>query len=109
MNGIRRAVLKVGIALPPYLWWQRARFQKWRNWGADGSWVPGQRLVRFPDLREVVLLLEGKVHQEMLPVEWRVRCVRLWGEELEKVRGRWPKEWRGEMPVLRILTRLDAL
>ena len=62
-------VISLYIAMPPYQWWQKQRFQKWRNWGADGKWV-SQKLVKFGNLREIAVVVEGKVYAKMLPDEW---------------------------------------
>ncbi|RDW60625.1 hypothetical protein BP6252_12008 [Coleophoma cylindrospora] len=100
---IRRVVLRIDIVLIPYQWWQSSRFQRWKNWGPDSSWVSPD-LVQFGKLRELVLLIDGKVCQSMLPDAWRERTLLLWQEGLEGMRHKWPEEWAGNIPVLRIAT-----
>lgn len=103
MPDIRTVVLDLNIALPPYQWSRRARFQKWRRWGAVGYWVP-RNIVKFRHLNEIVLVLEGKVTQDMLPVEWRERTTFIWEAKLIGMFHRWPEEWGGKMPKLRFVT-----
>jgi hypothetical protein len=104
--GIKKVVISLYIALPPYQWWQKQRLQKWRNWGADGKWV-SRKIVKFRNLREVVVVVEGKVHAEMLPDEWRERTLEIWGTELRGLRERWPVEWEGRMPELKFVTKFE--
>lgn len=85
---IRRAAIQIRIAMPPYQWSERGRFQKWRNWGPDGSWVP-RKIVKFENLREIVIVREvGSKNDKMLPQEWRDRTMSIWQEELEGMRER---------------------
>ncbi|KAH8695290.1 hypothetical protein BGW36DRAFT_382444 [Talaromyces proteolyticus] len=102
---ITKIVVKPTIILRPYMWWQKERFQKWRNWGPDGHWVP-PGLHRLKKLREVVVLIDGSVSSKMLPTEWRERTASIWSEELEKTRLDWPIEWEGNMPPLRFQSHL---
>lgn len=102
----RRVLLRLHIALPPYQWWQRARFQRWRRWGESSDWVPKQ-IVKCRELKEVILLVEGKVYKDMLPKDWRERTVEIWERELRMMRSQWPEEWDGEMPILRFVTRME--
>jgi hypothetical protein len=98
---VRKVVIQIDIAMPPYKFWQSARFQYWRRWGEDGWWVPTRFLIRLRGLREVVLVCGEK--EKMLPSEWRARTEGQWVEELEKKREEWLGEWRGEMLSLRFV------
>jgi hypothetical protein len=104
--GIKKVVISLYIAMPPYQWWQKQRFQKWRNWGADGKWV-SRKIVKFGNLREIVVVVEGKVYAKMLPDEWRERTLEIWRMELRGLRERWPVEWEGCMPELKFVTRFE--
>jgi hypothetical protein len=106
IQSIRKVVISLYIAMPPYQWWQKQRFQKWRNWGADGKWV-SQKLVKFGNLREIAVVVEGKVYAKMLPDEWRERTIEIWGLELRGLRERSPVEWEGHMPELKFVTRFE--
>jgi hypothetical protein len=66
-----------------------------------------RKLVKFGNLKEIVVLVEGKVHGKMLPDEWRERTLLIWGQELGKMRERWPEEWEGHMPKLKFVTRFE--
>jgi hypothetical protein len=105
---ISTVVLKCYIAMPPYMWWQRDRFEKWRRMGPNGDWVP-RKTVRLSNLRELVLLVEGKELRKMLPEEWRERTVSIWEKELLGMQDSWPGEWEGTMPRLRFVTTLKEL
>jgi hypothetical protein len=107
-ENISKIALNLSIVLPPYQWWRGGRFEWWKGWGATGSWVP-REVVKFRNLKEVILVVEGKVMSEMLPVEWRERTISVWEEELMAMRDRWPAEWQGIMPVLRFVTRTEDL
>lgn len=98
---IRKVVIRIRIAMPPYKHWQANRFQYWRNWGESGWWVPLRFLVKLRGLREVVLV--AREEEKLLPRDWRVRTEGQWVEELEKKREVWPVEWEGEMPNLRFV------
>lgn len=100
-SDIRSVVLDIIIVLRPFQWWQRTRFQKWRNWGNTGRWVP-KDVVNFRRLKEVVLVL-GQVERQMLPAQWRERTEMLWEEQLKEMSSQWPAEWNGVMPVLRFV------
>jgi hypothetical protein len=81
---VRKVVIRLRIAMPPYKHWQPNRIHYWRKWGEDGWWVPVRFLLKLRGLREVVLVCNLK--EKMLPVEWRVRTEGQWVEEL--LRGR---------------------
>lgn len=104
---ISRVVFRIYIAMP-YMFWNRERFQKWKQFGPNGDWVP-RKLVQLKKLREVALLVEGKVLQKMLPAEWRQRTVQIWQTELLRMSNSWPEEWEGIMPTLRVITALEEL
>lgn len=75
---VRRAVIEIRIAMPPYQLSERRRFRKWRNWGPDGAWVP-RKIVKMDNLREIVILWEcGGKNDKMLPQEWRDRTMSIW-------------------------------
>lgn len=107
-GNISKIALNLSIGLRPYQWRRGERFELWKGWGATGSWVP-REVLKFRNLKEVILVVEGKVMSEMLPVEWRERTISIWEEELMAMRDRWPAEWQGAMPVLRFVTRVEDL
>lgn len=106
--GIKKVVLQCYIAMPPYMWWQRDRFEKWRRMGANGNWVP-RKIVKLKNLEELVLSVEGKELRKMLPEEWRERTVSIWEKELLGMQDRWPGEWEGTVPKLRFVSTLQDL
>lgn len=108
LGTVRRVIVSISIFLPPYQWPAVLRLQKWRNWGIDGSWVP-EDLVNFPNLREVMVLIETKNQAKMLSEEWRASRVSIWHERLEKMRQSWPVQWEENIPTLRFLTTIEDL
>jgi hypothetical protein len=94
---IRKVVIQIRIAMPPYKFWQSTRFQYWMRWGESGWWVPMRFLIKLRGLREVVLVCRG---EKMLPQQWMARTEGQWAEEMEKRREEWPVEWRATMPSL---------
>ncbi|KAE9368420.1 hypothetical protein N431DRAFT_428204 [Stipitochalara longipes BDJ] len=98
---IGKVVIQLGIAMPPYKFWQSNRFQYWRKWGEDGWWVPMRFLVKLRGLKEVVLVCNLK--EKMLPLEWRTRTESQWMEEFLKLEKGWPAEWKGKMPSLKFV------
>ena len=77
--------------------------------GQDARWIP-KNVVQFRHLRDVVVLLGGKTQEKMLPSEWRERTVRIWTEEMERIRQKWPEQWVNDgPPVLRVAGNLEGL
>jgi len=104
-----RVIIGTEIALPPYKWWRKERFEYWKTMGQDARWIP-KNMVQFRHLRDVVVLLGGKTHEKMLPSEWRERTVRIWTEEMERIRQKWPEQWVNDgPPVLRVAGSLEGL
>ena len=66
-----------------------------------------QKLVKFGNLREIAVVVEGKVYAKMLPDEWRERTIEIWGLELRGLRERSPVEWEGHMHELKFVTRFE--
>lgn len=99
---IRKVVIELGIAMPPYKFLAKARFEYWKAWGESAWWVPVGPLLRMKGLREVVLVTHGHRDgkRKWLPEEWKVRTEGFWREELLKYVEFWPGEWEGAMPKL---------
>ncbi|KAH7330515.1 hypothetical protein BKA65DRAFT_509517 [Rhexocercosporidium sp. MPI-PUGE-AT-0058] len=102
---VRKIVLNLHIAMPPYKFWASGRFQYWKNWGGTGWWVPARHLVNMPCLKEVVLVVNKS--ERMLPVEWRNRTESQWIEELLKVEDQWPAVWEGKIPSLKFVQSVE--
>lgn len=102
---LRKIVLEMGIAMPPYKFWQKERFQYWKKWGDTEWWVPIRALMKMKALRQVVIV--AKEGEKMLPVEWRSRTKAQWSAKLLMVQERWPEEWHGVPPRLTIVGSLE--
>jgi hypothetical protein len=98
---IRKVIIQLRIAMPPFKFWQSTRFQYWKKWGENGWWVPMRFLVKLKGLREVVLVCNLK--EKMLPPDWRMRTESQWIEEFSKLEERWPAEWGGMMPSFKFV------
>jgi len=109
LPNMTRIVVSTVIALRPYMWSRKERFEYWKTMGHDAKWVP-RNMVQFPHLRDVVVLLGGETHEKMLPIEWRERTANIWSEEMERVRETWPDNWINVgPPVLRVVRKLKDM
>jgi len=109
LPNMTRVVISVVIALRPYMWSQKERFGYWKTMGQDARWVP-RNMEHFGELRDVVVLLGGKTHQQMLPTEWKERTVGIWKEEMERIREKWPESWVSNgPPILRVVGKLEDM
>jgi hypothetical protein len=45
----------------------------------------------------------------MLPDEWGDRTISFWDKQLMSMEGSWLVGWEGNMPVLRIVTKLEDI
>jgi hypothetical protein len=72
---VSRPAIVAQIALPPFQWYLSSNTARWRRaWGNDSSWVPHD-VVKFPNFRELIIVVEGKMASEMLDEAWRVRTI----------------------------------
>jgi hypothetical protein len=44
-----------------------------------------------------------------IPNEWGERAISFWEKDLMSLKGSWPVEWEANMPVLRIVTKLEDI
>lgn len=102
---VQTFLLEIDYTLRAYTWHASHPSDKWKLVGVDASWVPAKNLIKFEQLKEVIVFLRTLRVQYALPEAWRVRTATQWGEELMKVKDEWPKTWRGMMPKLRFELR----
>lgn len=106
---ISKVVIDLGIAMPPYKFLAKDRFEYWKAWGESAWWVPVGSLLRLKGLKEVVLVThgDGEGKRKWLPEEWKVRTEGLWRDKLLRYVEFWPGEWEGVMPVMRFVERFE--
>jgi len=104
-RGIKTLVLNLHTASPFHEW--LTRFEQWkgRGVGASAPWID-QEVIKFSNLKEVILLAAG---ENMLPDGWGERAISFWEKELMPPKGSRPVEWEGNMPVLRIVAKLEDI
>jgi hypothetical protein len=61
---------------------------------------------KFPNLKGMILVAVG---ENMPPGEWGERAIAFWYKWLMPMKGSWPVEWKGNMPLLRIVAKLEDI
>lgn len=102
---VQTFLLEIDYTLRAHTWHNSQLFDKWKLVGVDASWVPAEKLIKFEQLKEVVVFLRTLRIQYALPEAWQVRTATQWREELMKVRDEWLETWKGVMPKLRFELR----
>lgn len=83
---VQTFLLEIDYTLRAYTWHTSQLSDKWKLVGADASWVPAKRIIKFEQLKEVIVFVRTLRLQYALPETWRARTATQRHEELMKVR-----------------------
>lgn len=70
---VQTFLLEIDYTLRAYTWHTSQLSDKWKLVGADASWVPAKRIIKFEQLKEVIVFVRTLRLQYALPETWRAR------------------------------------